>query len=82
MKTKKTISIALAVSAFALTCQAGAAAQDFIYLMPSKEIFETGEDIWFKAYLMDIYPWRLWTINGELRPRVTTWSVPLLKRKR
>jgi len=36
----------------------------------------------FKTYLMDIYPWRLWTINGELRPRVTTWSVPLLKRKR
>lgn len=29
------------------------AAQDFIYLLPSKEIAETGEDLFFKAYLMD-----------------------------
>jgi hypothetical protein len=28
-------------------------AQDFIYILPSKEIAETGEDLWFKAYLMD-----------------------------
>ena len=37
----------------ALTAAASAAAQDFVYLMPSKEIAETGEDLWFKAYLMD-----------------------------
>ena len=30
-----------------------AKAQDFIYLLPSKEIAETGEDLFFKAYLMD-----------------------------
>ena len=30
-----------------------ALAQDFLYLMPSKEIAETGEDFFFKAYLMD-----------------------------
>ena len=29
------------------------AAQDFVYILPSKEIAETGEDLWFKAYLMD-----------------------------
>jgi len=28
-------------------------AQDIIYLLPSKEIAETGEDLFFKAYLMD-----------------------------
>ncbi|MBO7568646.1 MAG: hypothetical protein J6T60_16280 [Bacteroidales bacterium] len=28
-------------------------AQDFIYLMPSKEIVETGENFFFKAYLID-----------------------------
>ena len=27
--------------------------QDFVYILPSKEIAETGEDLWFKAYLMD-----------------------------
>ncbi len=30
-----------------------AVAQDFVYILPSKEIAETGEDLWFKAYLMD-----------------------------
>ena len=30
-----------------------AAAQDFVYILPSKEIAETGEDLWFKAYLMN-----------------------------
>lgn len=27
--------------------------QDMVYIFPSKEISETGEDLWFKAYLMD-----------------------------
>ena len=35
------------------TFQFVAAAQDFVYILPSKEIAETGEDLWFKAYLMD-----------------------------
>ena len=30
-----------------------ATGQDFIYLLPGKEIAETGEDLFFKAYLMD-----------------------------
>ena len=38
------------LAAFALL---PAKAQDFIYLLPSKEIAETGEDLFFKAYLMD-----------------------------
>ena len=25
--------------------------RDIVYLLPSKEICETGEDLWFKAYL-------------------------------
>ena len=27
--------------------------RDIVYLLPSKEICETGEELWFKAYLMD-----------------------------
>ena len=27
--------------------------RDIVYLLPSKEICETGEDMWFKAYLID-----------------------------
>ena len=27
--------------------------RDIVYLLPSKEICETGEDLWFKAYLID-----------------------------
>ena len=26
---------------------------DLLYIFPSKEVYETGEDLWFKAYLMD-----------------------------
>ena len=26
---------------------------DFVYLLPSKEVAETGEDLWFKAYLIN-----------------------------
>ncbi|MBO4656862.1 MAG: hypothetical protein J5639_03725 [Bacteroidales bacterium] len=37
-----------------LACSAvSVAAQDFVYLFPSKEIAETGEDLFFKTYLMD-----------------------------
>lgn len=42
------------LTTFLLACVAlPLAAQDFIYLLPSKEIAETGEDLFFKAYLMD-----------------------------
>ena len=26
---------------------------DMLYIFPSKDVYETGEDMWFKAYLMD-----------------------------
>lgn len=42
------------LTAFLLACAVlPVKAQDFIYLLPSKEIAETGEDLFFKAYLMD-----------------------------
>lgn len=48
MNPKRNLTVSLLVCA-ALPL----AAQDFIYLLPSKEIAETGEDLFFKAYLMD-----------------------------
>jgi len=38
-----------------LTTMAGQAQEndDLLYIFPSKEVYETGEDLWFKAYLMD-----------------------------
>ena len=48
MNPKRILTVSL------LACAAlPLAAQDFIYLLPSKEIAETGEDLFFKAYLMD-----------------------------
>ena len=48
MKTARIILLILSI-----TVSAKVTAQDFVYLMPSKEIAETGEDFFFKAYLMD-----------------------------
>lgn len=36
-----------------IVAQTDTEAHDFVYLMPSKEIAETGEDLWFKAYLIN-----------------------------
>ena len=38
-----------------LVCLNGMAQEDndLLYIFPSKEVYETGEDLWFKAYLMD-----------------------------
>ena len=38
-----------------LVCLTGLAQEnnDVLYIQPSKEMYETGEDLWFKAYLMD-----------------------------
>ena len=38
-----------------LATMAGIAQEDddLLYIFPSKEVYETGEDLWFKAYLMD-----------------------------
>ena len=48
---KKLISSML----LALVCLTGLAQEDndLLYILPSKEVHETGEDLWFKAYLMD-----------------------------
>ena len=49
---KKAI-ITLSISIIAMLAAHTATAQDFVYILPSKEIAETSEDLWFKAYLMD-----------------------------
>ena len=36
-----------------IVAQTDTEAHDFVYLLPSKEIAETGEDLWFKAYLIN-----------------------------
>ena len=36
-----------------VVAQIDAETHDFVYLLPSKEIAETGEDLWFKAYLIN-----------------------------
>ena len=38
-----------------LVCLTGLAQEDndVLYIQPSKEVYETGEDLWFKAYLMN-----------------------------
>ncbi|MBO4603139.1 MAG: hypothetical protein J5651_08260 [Salinivirgaceae bacterium] len=48
----KRLILVTIVAAFQIAA-INAAAQDFVYILPSKEIAETGEDLWFKAYLMD-----------------------------
>ena len=51
MSMKKLISTILLF----LVALAGLAQEDcdVLYIQPSKEVYETGEDLWFKAYLMD-----------------------------
>ena len=31
------------------TCQVAAQAADLLYILPNKDVYETGEDMWFKA---------------------------------
>lgn len=49
-------------------------AQDFLYLMPSKEIAETGEDFYFKAYQMDKQTFTLSDRSRTLYLQVRTLS--------
>ena len=51
MKKFALLTTALIVSS--ILAHNRADAQDFIYIMPSKEIAETGEDLFFKAYQLD-----------------------------
>ncbi len=52
MKHWKTIWV-LGALLTATPAMAQTGAEDFVYIFPSKEIAETGEDLYFKAYLMD-----------------------------
>ena len=49
-------------------------AQDFLYIMPSKEIAETGEDFFFKAYQMDKQTFALSDRSRTLYLQVRTAS--------
>lgn len=40
---------------------------DMLYIFPSKDVYETGEDMWFKAYLMDRQTLALSLIMKESR---------------
>lgn len=48
---KKTIIASLL--ALVLVPGFGQEDNDMLYIFPSKDVYETGEDMWFKAYLMD-----------------------------
>jgi len=47
-------------------------AEDFVYIFPSKEIAETGEDLFFKAYLMDRQTMALSTRSQTLYLEIRT----------
>ncbi len=54
MKPIKIFLVLLIINAVApVVAQTDTEAHDFVYLLPSKEIAETGEDLWFKAYLIN-----------------------------
>ena len=54
MNSKKIWAFTLAFTTLIFAnSQKTASAQDLVYLMPSKEIAETGENLFFKAYLID-----------------------------
>lgn len=47
------ITALLTLVAMAGQGQVNVGGEDFMYLLPSKGIYETGEDMWFKAYLFN-----------------------------
>lgn len=54
MKLIRILLVFFVISAVTpVMAQADTEASDFVYLLPSKEIAETGEDLWFKAYLIN-----------------------------
>ena len=53
MNKKIIITVLLVLVALAGQGQVYVGGEDFVYLLPSKEIYETGEDLWFKAYLFN-----------------------------
>lgn len=53
MNKQTFITALLALVAITGQGQVYVGGEDFVYLLPSKEIYETGEDMWFKAYLFN-----------------------------
>lgn len=54
MKQLRLLIVLLAINAVTpVVAQTDIEDKDFVYLMPSKEIAETGEDLWFKTYLLN-----------------------------
>ncbi len=53
MNKQTIITVLLVLVALAGQGQVYVGGEDFVYLLPSKEIYETGEDMWFKAYLFN-----------------------------
>lgn len=54
MKYLRLLLVFLVISAVtSVMAQTDTEPHDFVYLLPSKEIAETGEDLWFKAYLIN-----------------------------
>lgn len=54
MKYLRLLLVFLVISAVtSVMAQTDTEAHDFVYLLPSKEIAETGEDLWFKTYLIN-----------------------------
>lgn len=54
MKYLKVFLVFLVINTITpIVAQTNTEAHDFVYLLPSKEIAETGEDLWFKAYLIN-----------------------------
>ena len=54
MKYLRLLLVFLVISAVTpVMAQTDTEPHDFVYLLPSKEVAETGEDLWFKAYLIN-----------------------------
>ena len=53
MNKKFILTALLILVAMTVQGQVYVGGEDFVYLLPSKEIYETGEDMWFKAYLFN-----------------------------
>ncbi len=75
MKHLRLLIALLAINAVTpVVAQTDISEQDFVYIMPSKEIAETGEDFFFKAYQMDKQTFALSDLSRTLYLQVRTAS--------
>ena len=65
------IATACALSVAALIADAQPQATDAVFIMPSKCVYETCEDMWFKAYVLDMSTHRLSEKSNTLYLRIT-----------